>query len=56
MKKLFSVFVLVLVLVFKLSAQDITKGTWYNDEKSAKLQFYETNGKLFGKNNKFRSC
>lgn len=49
MKKVFSVFVLVLALVFKLSAQDITKGTWYNDEKSAKLQFYETNGKLFGK-------
>lgn len=49
MKKVFSVFVLVLALVFKLSAQDITKGTWFNDEKSAKLQFYETNGKLFGK-------
>ena len=49
MKKVFSVFVLVLALVFKLSAQDITKGTWYNEEKSAKLQFYETNGKLFGK-------
>jgi uncharacterized protein (DUF2147 family) len=49
MKKVFSVFVLVLILVFKLSAQDITKGTWYNDEKNARLQFYETNGKLFGK-------
>jgi uncharacterized protein (DUF2147 family) len=49
MKKTFSVFVLVLMLVFKISAQDITKSTWYNEEKSAKLQFYETNGKLFGK-------
>lgn len=49
MKKTFSVIVLLLALTFKLSAQDITKGTWYNEEKSAKVQFYETNGKLFGK-------
>jgi uncharacterized protein (DUF2147 family) len=30
-------------------AQDITKGTWYNDEKSAKVQFYMKEDKLFGK-------
>jgi hypothetical protein len=49
MKKVFSIVFLLLALTFKLSAQDITKGTWYNEEKNAKLQFYETNGKLFGK-------
>jgi uncharacterized protein (DUF2147 family) len=30
-------------------AQDITKGLWYNVEKTSKIQFYETNGKFFGK-------
>ena len=33
MKKTFSVIVILLALTFKLSAQDITKGTWYNEEK-----------------------
>jgi uncharacterized protein (DUF2147 family) len=30
-------------------AQDITKGLWYNVEKTSKIQFYENNGKFFGK-------
>ena len=29
--------------------QDITKGLWFNEEKDGKIQFYEQNGKLFGK-------
>ncbi|MCP9769861.1 DUF2147 domain-containing protein [Lacihabitans sp. LS3-19] len=47
-KTLLLVFTLI-SLSFKLSAQDITKGTWYNEEKTARVQFYETNGKIFGK-------
>ncbi|WP_229243990.1 DUF2147 domain-containing protein [Emticicia sp. CRIBPO] len=34
---------------FAARAQDITKGTWYNEEKSAKVQFYKQGDKLFGK-------
>ena len=49
MRKLFYVFVLLTSLALRVSAQDITKCTWYNEEKSAKLQFYETNGKMSGK-------
>lgn len=30
-------------------AQDITKGTWFNEEKSAKVQFYKQGDKLYGK-------
>lgn len=30
-------------------AQDITKGTWYNEEKDSKLQFFKTGDKLFCK-------
>ncbi len=30
-------------------AQDITKGLWYNAEKTSKIQFYDVNGKFFGK-------
>lgn len=47
-KTLLLVFTLI-SLSFKLSAQDITKGTWYNEEKTARVQFYEANGKIFGK-------
>lgn len=32
-----------------LYAQDITKGLWFNEEKEAKIQFYEQGGKLYGK-------
>ena len=43
---------LILFLVFVghfVFAQDITKGLWFNEEKEAKIQFYEQEGKLFGK-------
>lgn len=30
-------------------AQDITKGLWFNDDKTGKIQFYEQGGKLYGK-------
>ena len=48
MKRLF----VVLMFSFCVShvfAQDITKGLWFNEEKEAKIQFYEQGGKLFGK-------
>ncbi|UBM58838.1 DUF2147 domain-containing protein [Marinilongibacter aquaticus] len=32
-----------------LQAQKITEGTWYNEEKDGRIQFYESNGKLYGK-------
>jgi uncharacterized protein (DUF2147 family) len=39
------------IICFSIAAkaQDITKGTWYNEEKSAKVQFYMKEEKLFGK-------
>jgi uncharacterized protein (DUF2147 family) len=47
MKKLiFAVFVLG---ILDASAQDITKGAWYNQEKTSKVQFYENGGKFYGK-------
>ncbi len=30
-------------------AQDITQGTWYNQEKTAKIQFFKQGDKFFGK-------
>ena len=45
MKKVFSIVFLLLALTFNLSAQDITKGTWYNEEKNAKLLFKVNNGR-----------
>ncbi len=44
----------VFILMFSwismaVCAQDITKGTWFNEEKSAKVQFYKQGDKLFGK-------
>ncbi len=48
MKKLLSVlFFLSISLVSR--AQAITDGTWYNAEKTGRVQFYEQGGKLFGK-------
>jgi uncharacterized protein (DUF2147 family) len=44
--------VLILFFVFVgnvVFAQDITKGHWFNEEKEAKIQFYEQAGKLYGK-------
>ena len=43
---------LILFLVFAgnfVFGQDITKGLWFNEEKEAKIQFFEKEGKLFGK-------
>lgn len=43
---------LILFLIFVGNfafAQDITKGLWFNEEKEAKIQFYELEGRLFGK-------
>ena len=36
-------------LSFLTNAQKITDGTWYNEEKTSRVQFYEQGGKLFGK-------
>ncbi|MGR3809995.1 DUF2147 domain-containing protein [Jiulongibacter sp. NS-SX5] len=43
--------VIVALMAFSLGsyAQKITEGTWYNEEKTSRVQFYEQNGKLFGK-------
>jgi uncharacterized protein (DUF2147 family) len=46
MKKLTFVFLFLANLAF---GQDITKGLWYNEGKEAKIQFYEEEGRLFGK-------
>lgn len=43
---------LILFMVFAgnfVFGQDITKGLWFNEEKEAKIQFFEIEGKLFGK-------
>lgn len=48
MKKLSLIF--TLLFISKLTfAQDITQGTWYNEEKSGKIQFYKQGDKIFGK-------
>jgi uncharacterized protein (DUF2147 family) len=44
-----SIFALLFLICTFAKAQDITKGTWYNDKKTAKIQFYYQNGKIFGK-------
>jgi uncharacterized protein (DUF2147 family) len=49
MKKLFFTLIFSLLSLSFLAAQDITKGLWYNAEKTSKVQFYEVNGKIFGK-------
>lgn len=48
MKKLIFVFVISFISKFAI-AQDITQGTWYNDEKTGKIQFYKQGDKIFGK-------
>ncbi len=34
---------------FSLIAQDLTQGLWYNEKKSAKVQFYKQGDKMYGK-------
>lgn len=48
MKKL-AVLLILMFVVNSVFAQDITKGLWWNEEKEAKIQFFEQNGKLYGK-------
>jgi uncharacterized protein (DUF2147 family) len=48
MRQLALIFTLLL-FSSTLKAQDITHGTWYNDEKTGRIQFYEQGDKLFGK-------
>jgi uncharacterized protein (DUF2147 family) len=48
MKKLTLIFVLLFIANFAF-AQDIMQGTWYNAEKTSKIQFYKQGSKLFGK-------
>lgn len=48
MKKL-SLFVVLLLISTLSFAQDITQGTWFNEEKSAKIQFFKQGDKFFGK-------
>ncbi len=48
MKKLNLIFAFLLFSSFAF-AQDITQGTWYNDAKTSKIQFYKQGNKLFGK-------
>ncbi len=49
MKKLAVLLCFTLISSLTAFAQDITQGTWYNQEKTARVQFYEQGGKLFGK-------
>lgn len=48
MKKLFFFFAFLFISKFAI-AQDITQGTWFNDEKTGKIQFYKQGDKVFGK-------
>ena len=48
MKKLSLIFVLLFISTITF-AQDITQGTWYNAEKTSRVQFYKQGEKLFGK-------
>lgn len=48
MKKL-SIFFAFFLLTKLAYTQDITQGTWYNAEKTSKIQFYKQGNKLFGK-------
>lgn len=47
-KKVFLVLSLF-VLTMAAKAQSITSGTWYNEEKTARVQFYEQGNKIYGK-------
>ncbi len=46
-KSLIVLFLLCFSIVVK--AQDITHGTWFNEEKTGKVQFFKQGDKLFGK-------
>lgn len=48
MKKVFFATILMLFAVTSF-AQDITTGTWYNEEKTSKVQFYKDGDKISGK-------
>lgn len=48
MKKTLSVITFLLISVYA-NAQDITQGTWYNEEKTGKIQFYKQGDKINGK-------
>jgi uncharacterized protein (DUF2147 family) len=48
MKKV--LFIAVLVMITNIGfGQDLTKGLWYNAEKTSKLQFYKKGDKLYAK-------
>lgn len=49
MKKISLLTILSLLITFFVKAQDITHGTWYNEKKTAKIQFYKQGEKLYGK-------
>lgn len=49
MKKTSLLTILSLFVTFFVKAQDITQGTWYNEKKTAKIQFYKQGEKLYGK-------
>lgn len=48
MKKL-NLFLALLFVTSFAFGQDITQGTWYNEQKTSKIQFYKQGNKLFGK-------
>ena len=48
MKKIIVLFFLAFT-TSTLIAQDLTQGLWYNEKKSAKVQFYLQGDKMFGK-------
>jgi hypothetical protein len=48
MKKIIILFFLAFT-TSTLIAQDLTQGLWYNEKKSAKVQFYLQGDKMFGK-------
>ncbi|MFT4733649.1 MAG: hypothetical protein ACI9DJ_000984 [Algoriphagus sp.] len=48
MKKVVFLFMLALIS-FCTSAQSITDGTWFNEEKDGRIQFYIQADKLYGK-------
>ena len=48
MKKTLSIIAFLLISAFSY-AQDITQGTWYNEEKTGKIQFFKQGDKINGK-------
>lgn len=48
MKKTISIIAFLLISAFSY-AQDITQGTWYNEEKTGKIQFFKQGDKINGK-------